>query len=126
MVTTLYIGLQKTRDGLDIEATEANRTLAQIKRAAAQRFGGYTCAIAFGGWLNPTGELVEEMAARLEIISDESVREFACWAGRLLEQSCVGITEVGANHFYQGFLQVDESVELLDAANRNTELANAA
>lgn len=124
MKTEIYLGVEKTRDGNDIDAVDANARLRTIKQAAAKRFGGYSLFMGSGGWVTPEGELVEEMCAKLEIVSDAPVREFAVWAARVLDQSCAMVVESGAR-YWQGVLNVDESVEFFDARNREQELAAA-
>jgi hypothetical protein len=68
---------------------------AQIKRAFAVAFGGYTETPANGGWLNADGELVEEpvyvIEAAFEIADDDLVWRLARTIKARLEQEAVMI-----------------------------------
>lgn len=120
MITTLFIGTETKANGTSIHPIDATEATHAIKRRAAQLFGGYSLALVTGGWVNPDGELIEEMAIRLELVTEKPVREFAVWAGRLLEQSGVLFVEYGPGHYADGFVDcVELAGELVDRSNQS-------
>jgi hypothetical protein len=89
---TFYIGIEKDREGRQIDAQTRANALAAIRVKAAQTFGGYSLFNGAGGWINPEGHLVEEANIRLDIYSTASyaaIWGFAQESGRLLHQASI-------------------------------------
>lgn len=77
-------------DGADL--TPVHTT---IRRALAERFGGFTAAPVFGGWVSPDGKLYEEAgtaydaAAPDDTASAEFLRGLARTAGEAARQEAM-------------------------------------
>lgn len=57
-----------------------NAVNRELRRELAQRFGGYTMTTGQGGWVSPTGELVEEPVAIYDVaIRDGAVERDDLW-----------------------------------------------
>ena len=66
-------------------------TLHKAKLHAAQVFGGYSLSKVDGGWISPTGELVQETSWKWEVFTDldTEVRAFAVYLRESFRQECV-------------------------------------
>jgi len=51
-----------------------------LRRRAAERFGGYTLTNCAGGWINGTGELVEEGVIRLDLYTRAARKQIEKYA----------------------------------------------
>lgn len=65
---TIIAGISLDRDNKPIHATLTK--LQNIRRRMAKDFGGYTETISEGGWINPLGELVEEIGRTWTIYAE--------------------------------------------------------
>lgn len=89
---SVYFGIEKDRDNQQIPPDVRANALTEIKRDAAQRFGGFTYFHGAGGWINPDGALVEEGSIRFDVYTDKpfsSVYDFATFGGVRLNQASV-------------------------------------
>jgi hypothetical protein len=89
---TFFIGIEKDGRGRQIPGHERANALLWLRKQAATMFGGYTLQNVEGGWINPSGALVEEGAIRLDIYSDSprwKASVFARQAGARLRQDSV-------------------------------------
>jgi len=92
MRVEITFGLQYDRDNRTIDSFDRDKALFTIRRAAVADFGGYTLIDHVGGWINPAGQLVEEVSAtiRLDFVNDLTKAErYAKYIKRLLNQSAV-------------------------------------
>jgi hypothetical protein len=99
-------GLGERADGTPIGDDERAAIIRQIAIQTAHRFGGYTIAHTYGGWINPAGRLVEEPGITLTIVTDEpdsTVRAFARYHGgcTAFQQSVIHIRPAGTADFVE-------------------------
>lgn len=75
--------------------------LAQIKATAVKFWGGYTLTLGVGGWVNPTGALVEEPAYLLTVCTnaarESDIEDTLETIKKALNQEAVAITITGVN-----------------------------
>lgn len=80
-------------DFMTSEASERAHRLFSIR--VAKRFGGYTATKGYGGWVDASGNLIEEavtvydIAATPDEAADADLVELAEWFGRELRQEAV-------------------------------------
>lgn len=65
---TIIAGVTQDRDGNSIH--DSLTKLKRIRLRMAKDFGGYTEAQTYGGWINPEGDLVEEIGRAWTIYAD--------------------------------------------------------
>lgn len=65
---TITAGITQDRDGNSIH--DSLSKLQRIRNKMAREFGGYTETSTYGGWINPKGELVEEIGRQFVILAD--------------------------------------------------------
>lgn len=101
---TIIAGITQDRDGNAIKDTL--HKLQNIRAKLARDFGGYTEVQSFGGWINPEGELVEELGRTWTIYTDKgygvahNAAEFVSF--ELNQDSVVlEVIETGANFINQ-------------------------
>lgn len=90
----MYLGVERDTAGQYISPSTRSNAIAQIRRQAADQFGGYTLSNAEGGWVDDKGMLVIEGAVKLDIYVHDrtpprALRRLAQNFGRLLQQSSV-------------------------------------
>lgn len=105
---SFYIGIEKDRNGNQIEAQARSNALTKLRHLAASTFGGYTMFHGAGGWINPAGELIEEGSIRLDTFSSASYAKvwgFAQESGKLLDQATI-LAEFNGN---ASFIDVEPS-----------------
>lgn len=83
---TITAGTEFDRNGRRIADTD--RKLRAIRQHIAARFGGFTEAQTFGGWINGAGELVMESGRQWTILTDDqhATRIAARQLGELVAQ----------------------------------------
>jgi hypothetical protein len=82
------------------EGSDARKT--EWLKSTAQRFGGYSLSQVKGGWLAPSGILVEEPSTRLELLTTASWSDVEDWARETAQtfgQECVLLVRVGGLRF---------------------------
>jgi hypothetical protein len=94
---TFTIGIGKDKTGKPIP--ECDMELAKLRacKLIAREFGGYTAYVANGGWVDPSGKLIEEPSLVISTITDKpGNRELAkdCAEGFKLSfnQDCIMVT----------------------------------
>lgn len=96
----ITIGTEYDRNNGPIDAAARKASLEYIGHHAAKWFGGYTICESKGGWIAPSGSLVEESGIVLSVLvedrpdenaSDRNHRliQFGRQCGRYLDQESV-------------------------------------
>ena len=63
-------------------------TLHEVKHSFSRVYGGFTMHEAFGGWVNPDGELVEERVTVVEAYTDHPTGDQeAYWIARFVRSA---------------------------------------
>ena len=86
------------------EGQSVEQVHSALKRKLALEFGGFTAVPAFGGWVNPKGELVEEAVYVYDIgcsdvpkrdadAASEALVRIAKWACEAADQVCVYVKD---------------------------------
>lgn len=66
-----FIGMQLDFANNPINATDAKAGLNIIKGMLAKRFGGYSCHMVTGGYVNNAGVLCEEQSVCVSVVTDD-------------------------------------------------------
>jgi hypothetical protein len=101
---TLFIGIEKDRYGGTIDHAARVLALDALRRKAVDVFGGYSIFHGAGGYLNNSGQLVEEGMIRMDIytaLPEARVNEFAIEVGSALNQESILHDVAGAASFVQ-------------------------
>jgi hypothetical protein len=73
----IVIGTEYDRDGNPISESDRQAAIQYICHHAARWFGGYTIWESRGGWLDSSGNLVEEAGVVLSILAEDRPDEYA-------------------------------------------------
>lgn len=68
---TIYFGTGFDRHGQRLK--KVHHKLRALLREAARSFGGYSLSPVRGGYINHKGELIDEPAKKLEIVTDKGI-----------------------------------------------------
>ena len=94
---TFTIGIEQDKDGKVIPFADQVIFTKRACYAVAKAFGGYTAIVGAGGWVVPSGELIEETSLSISVVTDkprnrETARELAEEFKTLFNQTCVMVT----------------------------------
>lgn len=100
MTYTLFVGLEKDKDGKQITAKDAGQLAKLAEDETARVFGGYSAIPVYGGWVDPSGAVIKELSLRFEVIgSDVEPEKVTAWAGVIRDiyrQQAVLLVETGS------------------------------
>lgn len=90
---TMYVGLEKDKQGKPIDLHEQRLAIHLLKDKLANEFGGYSVGEVNGGYIHADKSLAEERALRIEVTaSDEQmpqIKECASMFRDLFRQESV-------------------------------------
>lgn len=104
MLSTVFLAYRYDRLGIEIPVHTGAPLLEQIVDHAVAQFGGCTVTHV-DGYYKKDDKRVRDWTLRIDIVSARSAREFALWAGRLLNQESVLLVEFGpGGHYLEEFV----------------------
>lgn len=109
-----YLGMQLDYENNPINGSDAKAGLNIIKGMLAKRFGGYSCHMVSGGYVNNAGVLCEEQSACISIVTEDvsAVPTLGrCFAEMMAQESVLTVITDAVVAFESRIMPLEEELE---------------